>query len=54
MKTAKSYHARSGGMDRVERETIITKDEILNLKIALATCQDVLEFVADEHIFQRI
>lgn len=44
-------HLRAPVMDHLEREHIITKDEILNLKIALATSQDVLDVLADEHLF---
>lgn len=34
-----------------DRETIINRDDILNLKIALEVSSDVLEFVQDQHIF---
>lgn len=44
-------HLRPTSIDHLEREHIITKDEILNLRIALATSQDVMDVLADEHLF---
>lgn len=46
------FHNRSFAMDTLEREHIISKDEILNLKIALETSQDVLDVISDYHLFE--
>lgn len=36
---------------RPDRQDPINRDDILNLKIALAIDVDVLDFLADQHIF---
>jgi hypothetical protein len=38
-------------MDVVDRDHGITRDEILNLRIALELSQDVSDLFVDEHLF---
>ena len=51
IKYSKTVSAHEEGSNFPKRDTIIGHDDFLNLKIALETSQDVLQFVEDCHIF---